>query len=137
MTGLRRFFSRHQWLAASIVAAALLMRVLVPAGYMAARTADGITIELCSGVGASAANMPTVAMSGMHHKGGAPSGHTQPEMPCAFAALAAPSLAAADPLILVIAISFLFAAIYRPAPRRSVPEARFPRPKTRAPPAIA
>jgi hypothetical protein len=135
VTALRRNLTGHRWLAAAIIAVALLMRVLVPAGYMAARTASGITIELCSGVSASA---PTgTAMSAMHHGGEKPGHHAQPELPCAFAAVAVPSLAAADPLIFAIAIGFIFAVMLPPRLRLSVTSATFLRPPLRGPPTIA
>lgn len=138
MTALRRFLSHHRWLALSIVAAALLLRVLVPAGYMMARTAGGITIELCSGLAAPGPAMPLSAatMPGMHHGSEKPAGHARAEMPCAFATLAASSLAAADPLILTAAIAFVLAAVFRPGTARRVTRPLFLRPPLRGPPAI-
>ena len=139
MTALRRLLTRHAWLAASIVAAALLMRLLVPAGYMAVRTTGGIRIELCSGVSAPATSMPTTAMEmpGMHHAGDKPDGHAQPEMLCAFAALAAPSVAEADPLVLALAIAFILATVFRLTRARALTASPFLRPPSRGPPTTA
>jgi hypothetical protein len=133
---LRRLLLRRCWLAALIVAAALLMRVLVPAGYMATHTAGGFGIELCGGIAPAS---PAMAMPGMHHEDGGAAHdrsdeHAQPAMPCAFTALAAPSLAAADPLILAIAPACVFAVAFRPKPRPTAALSLFLRPPLRAPP---
>ena len=50
MTGLRIFFRDHAALAMLIVALALAVRAIVPAGYMTGSSSTGFTIELCSGV---------------------------------------------------------------------------------------
>lgn len=137
MTALRRILTRNPWFAASIVAAALLMRVLIPTGYMAVRSAEGITIELCSGVIAPMTSKAVTAMPAMHHGSDKRNGHATPESPCAFAALAAPTLAAADPLVLALAIAFVFAAIFRPAEICPPAGLSFLRPPLRGPPVIA
>ena len=130
MTGLRRYFLRHRALAAWLVALALLMKVLVPTGYMLGMSDGSITVELCSGYGPM-----TMSTPGMAHHGGDKSDHGKAEQPCAFSGLSAPSLAAADPILLALALAFIIATAFR-APIPVLVQARaFLRPPTTGPPA--
>ena len=130
MTGLRQYLLRHRAVAAWLVALALLMKMLVPGGYMLDTSASSLTVELCSGYGPM-----TMPMPGMAHHGGDKSDHGKAEQPCAFSGLSAPSLAAADPILLALSIAFIVATAFR----ASVPSlARMPaflRPPPTGPPA--
>lgn len=133
MTSLRHFFLRHRAFAVWLVAAALVMKVLMPAGFMASASQGAMTIELCSGYGPQTV---TVAILGADERH-APAQHDKSDMPCAFSGLAATSLAAADPIILAIAIAFIIATAFRTAP---IHVARAParlRPPLRGPPLTA
>lgn len=103
MTALRRHFLRHRAFAGWIVAAALLMKLLVPAGYMPTVSGNSVIIQICSGYGPMTMAMP---MPGKQDHG---EDHQQSkaEMPCAFSGLSAPTLAAADPVLLALAILFV------------------------------
>ena len=88
-------------LASAMLACALLLRLLVPAGWMPVRDATGLHLTICTGTGPMAMPMApgTTAgpMAGMaHHMPGDQQGI--PEHPCAFAhhglAVAAPRLPA-------------------------------------------
>jgi hypothetical protein len=122
-------FARHPSLAALILAATLLLRVLVPAGFMPVFEQGRVSLALCSGYG------PVVAKP-MHH-GGHHMPAQQTQSPCAFADLALPVLGGVDPLILAEALAFvailalLLAVVATPrTPARL-------RPPLRAPPALA
>ncbi|WP_374945088.1 DUF2946 family protein [Sphingomonas sp.] len=129
MTGLRQYLLCHRALAASLVALALLMKVLVPTGYMLGTSTGSITVELCSGYGPAKMTMP-----GMAHHGGDKSDHGKAEQPCAFSGLSAPSLAATDPILLALALAFIIATAFR-APTPVLVQARaFLRPPTTGPP---
>ncbi|MEG3164390.1 hypothetical protein U1701_07270 [Sphingomonas sp. PB2P19] len=135
MAALRHHLLRHRLLAAWFVAAALLMKMLVPTGYMASVSAGSITIELCSGYGPQ---KPVVAMPGMTHHPDDEGQHGREMPPCAFAGLSAPSLAGADPLLLAVAIAFVLATIFRIVVRPALPGAPpYLRPPLRGPPAHA
>jgi hypothetical protein len=72
----------------ALLSLVLLFRTLVPAGYMLAPSGGGLALTLCE-----TAAPPASA----HHEGhGAP---TSQKQPCAYAALAAPALPPAPPLI--------------------------------------
>ena len=64
----------------ALLALALIVRALVPTGWMPVATAHGVTLELCAGQSMS----PTVAMRHGHHDGGKAA---MPDHPCAFAGL--------------------------------------------------
>jgi hypothetical protein len=133
VTALRHHLLRHRLLTAWLVAVALLMKILVPAGYMASVSAGSITIELCSGYGPQKI---FVAMPGMTHHPDQKGEHGKAEMPCAFSGLSAPSLTGADPLLLTVAIAFVILTVFRIAARPTLPGApSYLRPPLRGPPA--
>lgn len=135
MTALRHFVRACPGLAALVLAAALLLRLAVPAGYMPAISDGRVTLALCP----DAAPVPTThaAMPGMaHHDAPNDEGHHPGDAPrgCAFADLSLPTLAGADPIQLAAAILYVMvAALFLRAlpPRVVAPRLR---PPTRAPP---
>jgi hypothetical protein len=148
VNALRRILLAHRRSAAWLIAVALLMRILVPTGYMLAVSPAGTpTFAMCSGYGPM---LPMAPMHGMSHGGdgehAAMQGHgnepdqqhdTAKELPCAFAGIAAASLAATDALLLAIALFFILAAAFRlpvPLPTAASP---FLRPPLRGPPVTA
>jgi hypothetical protein len=131
----RTTLSRHRWLAAAILFAALALRLLVPAGYMPVLDAGRATLAICSGQGPVTVPTPAHhAMAGMAHHGGV--GHDEAVVPkgCAFADLSLQVLGGADPVLLAVALAFILAIaiqIRTPAPPRAAPHLR---PPLRGPP---
>jgi hypothetical protein len=129
VSGLRRLLRSQPWLAALVLAAALVLRLLVPAGFMPTVSDGRVTLMLCSGTQPA---QPMAAMPGMAHhesEGGSMAGS-----PCAYADLALPVLGAADVALLVAALAFVMALALRrivPLPLRA--PARL-RPPLRGPP---
>jgi hypothetical protein len=85
----------------AVIACALLMRVLVPQGWMPIQTAHGWQIAICTGTGPMQMEMPAdmaSAMKGMHH-GSGDQDHNSNDRPCAFSGLA---VALDEPPLLVI-----------------------------------
>lgn len=135
---------RH--LALLILGAALLLKLLVPTGYMIDASDGRLSVIMCPGVAPQPAEPAAMhgAMGG-HHQAmadhGAPTHHDgsgqhgQVEMPCAFAGLSAAALGAIDPIQLAALIAFVLAiglaAVVPPAPVRAV----YLRPPLRGPPA--
>lgn len=130
MTLARRLLA-HRRLAALLCAAALLLKLVVPSGYMVASHGGHLTIEVCSGMAAAPVKM-TMPMSGhgKSHDG------AKPDQPCAFAGLSAAALGAVDAVLLAALIAFVMALAFAPAtlppPLRRV---RL-RPPLRGPPAV-
>lgn len=159
----RRLIHGHVRLASLLVALALCVKLLVPTGFMPVMTAGAITILSCPDAGpvpsvAPKATMAGMAMSGAGHgnegdhsvgadrasahPGGHGSGHdersgesAQAGMPCAFAGLAAPSLAAVDPVVLAIAVAGMLATVFRLPARGPARAPAHLRPPLRGPPA--
>ena len=142
MTGFRRSLLQHRLLAVWLVAAALAMKLLVPAGYMPMVSAGSITLELCSGYEpqkmAKAMAMPgmagDMAMPDMAGKHGHKDGHGKVEMPCAFGGLAMPGLAGADPILFIVAIAFIMALGLLVTPMPPLGRTTHLRPPLRGPP---
>ena len=92
-----------------LMTATLLLKLLVPSGYMIASEHGRMTIELCSGV----VTVPSeIGMPGMHSGvpgHGKTQDHERTEMPCAFAGLSTASLGAIDPVQLSALIAFVIA----------------------------
>ncbi|MBM7406348.1 MULTISPECIES: hypothetical protein [Sphingomonas] len=147
MTALRRHLLAHRRSAAWLIAAALLMRLLIPTGYMLVASPAGLpTFAMCSGYGAV---LPAAAAHGAGH--GAHDSHAttgsgeqhgqqhdvKEQPPCAFAGVATAALAATDPLLLAIALFFILAAGFRLPVRVPVAASPFLRPPLRGPPTTA
>lgn len=102
MTRLRILLHGRRWLALLIVVAALAVRIVVPAGTMPGRGADGVTLVVCDGHAMAAMpGMTTAGDAGSGRAGGDHAGKT--DAPCAFtglvaAALDAPVLPVLSPL---------------------------------------
>jgi hypothetical protein len=129
----RLIAQRH--LAVLICAASLLLKLIVPAGFMIDSSHGRITVTICSG---TAPRTMTMKMPGMHGDmpdHGKSQDHGKAEMPCAFAGLSAAALGSIDPIQLAALIAFVMAiglaGIMLPAPSQS---ARL-RPPLRGPPA--
>jgi len=130
---LRRFFRHHRAYAAWLIAAALFMKVVVPAGYMPVVSSGSIVLELCSGVGPEKMAM---AMPGMAAHHGKTDHSSKDDMPCGFSGHAPASMAATDPILLVLAIAFIVATLFRMPVSWPVRRASFLRPPLRGPPTI-
>lgn len=129
----RQTLLRHRGFVAWLVALALIMKVLVPTGFMIGSTGGRISVQLCDGVAHMASAAP---MAGMAHHDPKQDGSHKDDRPCAFAALSAPSLGGADPLPIVGAIAsiaFLPAGLAAQRDIRSI--VAFLRPPLRGPPA--
>ncbi|WP_245739405.1 DUF2946 family protein [Sphingomonas rubra] len=111
-----------------ICAATLLLKLLVPTGYMIDSDHGRITITICSGTAPR-----TMTMEMPDH--GKSKDHGKAEMPCAFSSLSAAMLGPINPLQLAALIAFILAfgliAKVPPAPGRLA----HLRPPLRGPPA--
>ncbi len=139
MAALRRLLAQRH-LALPLLLATLLLKLLVPTGYMIGTEQGHIAIILCPGT-VPAPAVEAAAMSSMHgmHADmpdhGKSKNHGMVEMPCAFAGLAAATLAAIDPVLLIALIAFIMTigsdGLALPKPLRRA----FLRPPLRGPPA--
>lgn len=135
MQAIRRLLAQRHF-AVLLCAATLLLKLLVPTGYMIGSEHGRMTVELCSEI---APQPMAVDMPGMHgdmRDHGKSKDHGKAEMPCAFSGLSAASLAAVDPIQLAALIAFVMsvglAGLTLPLPSRRA----HLRPPLRGPPAI-
>ena len=120
-------------LAGLILLLPLAMKLIVPVGFMPSVTDGRFTFSICSGAGPM-----VMAMPGMDHgKSSEPGQAGKSEPPCAFSGLAAPALAAADAVLLAIALLFVMALGMRAVAPRHAPATPHLRPFLRGPPAKA
>lgn len=133
---------RH--LALLVCAAAMLLKLLVPTGYMIASDHGRLSITICSGMASQPAAM---AMPGMDHAMTMAHGtlpipdksvdHAKADMPCAFAGLSAQALGAVDIVLLAIALAAVAILALRAIPRVAPCAAPYLRPPLRGPPLSA
>lgn len=128
MQSLRHLVLRHRGLAAAVVALALLIKILVPAGYMVAVEGGIAGITFCTGMGPQPATMQDMA----GHHGDTPQGKA--ETPCAFTGLALHTLAAADPYLLAVNIDFVIALAFGAVVAPVFAAPAFLRPPSQGPP---
>lgn len=126
----------HPAIIAGLLALALLLKLLVPSGYMLETTGASFGLVPCSGMAPTHVMPPAVAMPGMTHHADHDGNKDKPaaEHPCAFAGLSGVTLAAADPLLLALAIAFVIAAGIRPIRLRPAKAHAHLRPPLRGPP---
>lgn len=157
VTSLRRLLLDHRTLALWLALAALAVRLLVPAGFMAGQVDGRVVLQICSGYG-PVTTMPVsrhgaMTMAGpmaAGHAGHAATmagghgadhddarGHAGTEMPCAYAALAHGAVAAADVVLLALAIAFVMALGFAARPALPLRSRVYLRPPLRGPPLFA
>lgn len=122
--------SNRCW-AATLLGLALLLKALMPAGYMTVASGKSITVEICSGTGPASV---TLHLPADKTDGG--KGTTSVEQPCAFAGLGAQALAAVDPFILEAALAFAFILALLTIDLRLPGHRDHLRPPLRGPPAL-
>jgi hypothetical protein len=123
MSALRALLFRHRTLALGLVALALAMKALVPAGYMVGTQTRSFTIQLCSeGIDGRHDLVRQVVVPASDPAAKASAGQAKAQGTCPFGALGHALLGGADPVLLAAALAFIlalgFAPVPAPAPRR-------------------
>ncbi|MDE1916780.1 MAG: hypothetical protein KGJ57_15100 [Sphingomonadales bacterium] len=130
----RAFALNHRCLAVLLVALALCMKALVPAGYMLASDRQVVTIRICADtVGQMITKqivLPQNPQTPGTHKG-------KGESPCHFTALGHGLLGAVEPILLALALITLMALGFAPMRPATAQSAARLRPPLRGPPAPA
>jgi hypothetical protein len=135
MAPLRTLLLRHRAFALLLVAAALCIKAVVPAGLMVGSERKVLTVEICADtLGTHLVRQIAVPIGG---RADGKIGAHQSDTTCPFGALAMASLGGADAALLAAALAFVMALGLAPrvAPLVSTP-ARL-RPPLRGPPAYA
>ena len=130
MQAIKTFFREHSTLTLSLLLAVLVLRLIVPVGFMPVVDGGKLVVSICTGSGPAKMVMD---MPGMDHKSSKPVA----EGGCAFADLSMPTLAGTDPIqlaalvALIMASGLVFAVALAPRPSGRL------RPPLRGPPALA
>jgi hypothetical protein len=133
MHSIRAFLTGHRKLAALILVLALAMKVAVPPGYMVGAGDRTLTIEICTGQGDS-----TFKQISIPGKGGEKSDdHAKAAKECPYTALSMVALEGTDPLLLGLALAFILALGFAPAPPLRLARPGFLTPPLRGPPALS
>ena len=133
MTALRAFFQHNRRLAALLIALALCMKALVPAGYMLDGNAKVLTVHICAdSLGHVITKNIVVPQSGHDDTRKA-----HADSPCHFTALGHASLGGADPIQLALALLFILAAGFLPLVAAPLAPVSHLRPPLRGPPLSA
>ena len=134
MGSLRNRLTQHRIWAIWLIAAALLMKIAVPPGYMPVPSAGFFVMQPCSGFGPEqmAMAMPDMPKhhGDMNHPG-------KDSVPCGFDGHAPPSLTMVDPILLALAIAFIVTLRSRLPLSWPIRRVTFLRPPLRGPPTIA
>lgn len=151
MTRFRAFFLRYRALAFALIALALAMKALVPAGYMIGADAKVLTVRVCDGYadsdpGHAPGHVPghvpshapghaiVIAAKGAGHGDAGKSLHNQ--QACPFSVLALGQLDRADPILLALALGFIILPGLAPSPGATPRLLARLRPPLRAPPVL-
>ncbi len=134
MTDIRAFLRDHRQLAALLVALALCLKALVPAGYMIGSQTKVLTISICAdSIGRHLTRQIAVPQTGK--AGGGESDDGKSSSQCPFTALAMASLSGAGVALLVLALAFILALGFAPVRPLHLERLLHLRPPLRGPPA--
>ena len=130
----RAFRLHHRAVAAALVALALCMKALVPAGYMVAPQARTFTLLVCAdSLGQRTATQVSIpARDGTHQNTDATA---KTHEVCPFAGHAFPALGGAAPILLALAIAFVLALGFAPVTLAVIRRVAHLQPPLRGPPA--
>jgi hypothetical protein len=131
---LRAFLARHRALSAMLIAAALCMKALIPAGYMLGNGDRVLTVEICAD--SQGGHLTKQIVLPGDGKSDGQGEHGKTDGTCAFSALSFASLSAADPVLLALALIFIMALGFAPVAASRAARQSHLRPPLRGPPAL-
>ncbi|MFA7440443.1 MAG: hypothetical protein WCZ66_05675 [Sphingomonadaceae bacterium] len=134
MYPLRRMIARYPSAVAALLLAGLLLRLLVPAGFMPVAGNGGITVVLCTDAGLQ---QVYIAMPRDGDAAGSADLPPTVDQPCAFGSLLAPLTGGADAILLALALVFILLAGIRRHTSSVSPRLIWLRPPSHAPPAFS
>jgi hypothetical protein len=137
MTSLRALILRNVQLSLALLALALAVKALVPAGYMISSMGDRfLTVTICSDASGTTKQMQ-IAIPGKQDTGGDHSDAASKATHCAFSGLGHSALAGADPVLLAAALAFLLLVGFAPLRAPPARDITFLRPPPRGPPSLS
>lgn len=106
---LRTMAGRNRAVAALLLACALAMKALVPAGYMAMPGAEMLSVSICADA-SGGGDLRQIAIPMKGEPAPASGEHGKPGTVCSFTSLAMAALGGADAPLLALALAFVLAA---------------------------
>lgn len=134
MRAIRRLLAQRH-LALLLCIATLLLKLLVPTGYMLGSQHGRVGMELCTGLSKTAGAMAGPGMHGAMPGHGKSYDHGKTEQPCAFSGLTGAALDTAGTIWLTVPIAFVLIVVLGRAARSPVIRPAGLRPPLRGPPA--
>lgn len=136
MSSFRALTRRNAQFTLVLLALALAVKALLPAGYMISATGERfLTVTICADASGTPKQMQ-IAISDKDDAGGDHSEAADKGQPCAFSGLGHAALSGVDPVLLAVALAFIllvWLAPLRAPPARDIP---FLRPPLRGPPSL-
>lgn len=136
MTSFRKLTRRNARLTLVLLALALAVKALVPAGFMISATADRfLTVTICADASDTPRQMQ-IAISSHDDADGDHSETADKAQPCAFSGLGHAALGGTDPVLLASALAFILLIGFAPRPAPPARDIPFLRPPLRGPPSL-
>lgn len=127
---------KHARLSLALVVLALVVKALLPAGFMVSSTAGHfLTVTICAD-GSGTPKQMRIAIPSKDDIGGDHSPDAGQGQPCAFSGLGHAALDGVDPALLAAAIAFVLLAGFAPLTPPALQDAGFLRPPLRGPPSL-
>lgn len=137
VTRLRALILDHARLTLVLLALALAVKAVVPAGFMLSAGGDRfLSVTICSDASGSPKQMQ-IAIPGKQDSGGDHSDAAAKVTHCAFSSLSHSALGGVDPLLLAGALAFILLIGIAPLTALPLRDLPFLRPQLRGPPATA
>jgi hypothetical protein len=115
MQALRALAHKHRLLAMIVVLCALALKAAVPSGYMIGQHGKVFTVEICADASGGTVTRQIVVPQAGGHENAADS-HDKAPATCPYAALGPATLGGADAVLLALAMAFILALGFVPAP---------------------
>lgn len=136
MSLLRDLIGTHRRIAALLVALALAMKALVPAGYMLAPQVTVLTVTICADAQGKRITHEIAVPKKAGHADGSGE-HGKDATACSWSSLTMAALGGAAPQLLALALAFILALGFLAIAPCPVRKASRLRPPLRAPPVLA
>lgn len=130
----RTFIAKYRIAAMFLLAAALCVKVAVPAGYMLGGSSKIFSIQIChDGLSNQTTRQIVIPMDGKSHDSG--KRHGSDDSPCPYSALTLATLSGTDATLLIEALNFILARGFIVQSPVRTAQISYLRPPLRGPPA--
>lgn len=136
MSRFRGHIFAHARMTLVLLALALALKALVPAGFMLSVNGERmVTVTICADA-SDAPRQMKIAISDKDDAAGGHSNAAKMDQPCAFSGLGHAALGGADPVLLAAALAFILVMGFAQPPALPLRSIAFLRPPLRGPPSL-